>query len=124
MIKFVIIMETKSSSRTDWMYVKSVLDFYYVPRTYSNSPIFSKSKTELIRQDRKIAEIKKINPKETKIIIVADYDREENVNLEIEKYCTKQNYDLVWMNLDVEDVFLGNQINPREKAKQAERFQI
>ncbi len=56
-------------------------------------------------------------------MLCADYDREEKSNEEIIKYCFKNNYNLVWMNLDVEDVFLKKQVRQKEKVQQAINFQ-
>lgn len=123
MIKLIFIMETRSKSKTDWMYVKSTIDYYYKPRTFRILKIFAKCKTELIKQDVKIQnELDSFN-KTNKVIIIADYDREEETNNSIVKYCQKNNYELIWMNLDVEDVYLQKQINNRFKTKEAYDFQ-
>ena len=34
MFELIIVVETRSSNRSDWMYIKSALDYYYKPRFY------------------------------------------------------------------------------------------
>ena len=116
-------METRSAVRSDWMYIKSAIDYFYRPRTFALDKIFASSKGELIKQDKKLESKKNDKNREFKIIIVADYDREEEINDRIKKYCEKQDFDLVWMNLDVEDVFLGKQIKNKDKKTEAIKFQ-
>ncbi len=111
------------SNKSDWMYIKSTIDFFYLPRTFALDKIFATSKSELINQDIKIANKTKSIDREIKIIIVADYDREEELNNRIINYCKKKDYDLVWMNLDIEDVFLGKQIPNNHKKIEAINFQ-
>ena len=123
MIELVIVMETRASSKSDWMYIKSTIDYYYKPRTYSLKKIFAKTKTELIKQDTKINNQISNTQRTSKVIICADYDRDEEINLIIKKYCTDNSYDLVWMNLDVEDVYLGRQVSKNCKTKEAISFQ-
>ena len=123
MIELVFVMETKSSSKTDWMYIKSTIDYYYKPRTYSLKKIFAKSKSELIQQERKIKDAIKSTERIAQVIICADYDREEQLNNKIINYCRDNKYDLVWMNLDIEDVYLQRQVKERNKVKEAINFQ-
>ena len=123
MIKLVFVMETRSSNRSDWMYIKSTIDFFYKPRTFALDKIFATSKTELIKQDTKINAKTNDSSREIKVIMVADYDREEELNQKIENYCNAHDYDLVWMNLDVEDVYLGKQISSNQKKSEAINFQ-
>lgn len=49
MIRLIVICETRSSSKTDYKYIKSVIDYYYKPRSYSIKPIYATSKPELIK---------------------------------------------------------------------------
>ena len=122
MIKLVFVLETRSSNRSDWMYIKSTID-YYIPRTFSLDVIYANSKTKLILQNAKIKNKINNSDREVKIIIVADYDRDEELNYKIENYCNEKEYNLVWMNLDVEDVYLGRQVSRNLKKAEAISFQ-
>ena len=123
MIKLVFIMETRSSNKSDWMYIKSSIDYFYKPRTFALDKIFATTKSELISQDTKIKSKIDDSTREVKVIIVADYDRKEDLNDKIIKYCNDNDYDLVWMNLDVEDVYLGKQVPNNRKKSEAINFQ-
>jgi len=124
MKELIFIIETRASNGSDWMYIKSALDYYYKPRTYGIKKIFAKCKSELINQTRKVNNhILKCN-REPIVLLCADYDRDEKLNETITKYCLKNNYNLIWMNLDVEDVFLGKQVKQKEKEQQAINFQM
>ncbi len=123
MIKLVFIMETRSSNRSDWMYIKSSIDYFYKPRTFALDKIFATTKSELISQDTRIKSKIDDPTREVKVIIVAYYDREEDLNDKIIKYCNDNDYDLVWMNLDVEDVYLGKQVLDNRKKSEAINFQ-
>ena len=77
-------METRSSNRSDWMYIKSTIDYFYKPRTFALDKIFATSKTKLIKQDTKINAKTNDYSREIKVIMVPDYDREEELNQKIE----------------------------------------
>ncbi len=123
MKELIFVVETKASNDSDWMYIKSALDYYYKSRTYGIKKIYAKGKAELIHQDKKIYQHISKCEREPIVIICADYDREEEINKIIANYCFKNNYHLVWMNLDIEDVFWGNQVEQKEKVRQAILFQ-
>ena len=69
--------------------------------------------------------------------IIEDYEADEeknsneinnnnnsNVIFSLEKYCKENDYDLVWMNLNIEDVYLGKMVETKSKAKEAFKFQL
>ena len=123
MIELIIIMETTSQNLSDWMYIKSTLDYFYEPRTYGISKIFAGSKSKLIQQDENIKSKIKNTERTPIVILCADYDRDETLNKHIIDYCNKNSYQLIWMNLDIEDVYLGKQIKNSEKSIEAINFQ-
>ncbi len=53
MKELIVIIETRASNGSDWMYIKSALDYYYKPRTYGIKKIFANCKSELINQTKK-----------------------------------------------------------------------
>lgn len=56
-------------------------------------------------------------------MICADYDYENDPDNEaISNYCHSHSYDLVWMNVDVEDVFLGKTIPNKDKNRESFNF--
>lgn len=87
MIELIFLVETRASNKSDWMYIKSTLDFYYEQRTYGISKIFAKTKSQLIDQNENIKTKISNSSRTPKVIIVADYDRDENLNDKIIVYC-------------------------------------
>ncbi len=123
MYQLIFVMETTTSAKTDWMYIKKTIDFYYKPRSFSLEKVFSRTKPELIKQDKKINKIISNSVRKSIVFICADYDRDEEINNLIIKYCNDNNYNLIWMNLDIEDVYLGKQVSDKNKLKEAINFQ-
>lgn len=80
MKELIIIVDTRSSNRSDWMYIKSALDYYYKSRTYGIKKIFATSKTELINQTNKVNEYILKSQGEPIVLLCADYDRKEKLN--------------------------------------------
>ena len=124
MIELILIMETRSSNKSDYMYIKSTLDYYYEPRTYGIKKIFATTKSLLIKQEKKIEKLCNMIERKPVIIVIADYDQDEPLNDIITKYCLNKSYDLIWMNSDVEEVYLGEKISRKDKEKKAIAFQI
>lgn len=124
MLNLIFVLETTATNKSDWMYVKSVLDYYYGERTSHLHPIYAKSKSKLTNVGAKIKrEIENAKGK-TVVIICADCDEHDEVqNDKIKQYCEEQGYELVWMNRDIEDVFWAKKANNKEKEDLAVRFQ-
>ena len=123
MLELILIMETRASNKSDYMYIKSTLDYFYGTRTFAITPIYAKTKSQLIQQDVKIKKAIQDSKRKTIVIVCADIDREEELNSNIAAYCKNKAYELVWMNLDIEDVYWGKQVNKGQKASEAIKFQ-
>ncbi len=125
MIELIIVMETRASNESDWKYIKSALDYYYKPRTYGITKIFAKCKPELMKQDKRIEQaVKNAAPRKPVVVVCADYDRStDESNNDIIDYCKSNEFYLVWMNLDIEDVFWGEQIDDKYKSEKSNSFQ-
>ena len=124
MIELILIMETRSSNQSDYMYIKSTIDYYYQPRTFGITKIFATSKSQLTKQDNKIKNACKKTSRTPVIVVIADYDYDEKLNEEIKIYCKNNSINLIWMNSDIEDVYLGEKTKRKEKEKSAIAFQI
>lgn len=124
-MQLIIVIETRSSNQSDYKYIKSVIDYFYKPRSFTIKKIFASSKSELIRQDKKINKEIADYPDESKIIVFADTDKNDDaLNSKIIGYTNKNKFDLVWMNSDVEEVFLGRKVNKRNKGKEADNYLV
>lgn len=122
-MQLIIVCETRSSSKSDYKYIKSVLDYFYEPRSFSIKKIFASSKTSLIKQDSKISKIMSSYSEKSFVVLFADVDsKDDQLNNEIMNYARNRNFALVWMNQDVEDVFLGKSVNKKIKNAEADNY--
>ena len=122
-MQIILVVETRASCQSDYKYIKSAIDYFYVERKSQISKVFAKTKSELINCDAKISHYKTKYPGASEVIICADYDNSNNSdNIKIQQYCASRGYDLVWMNTDVEDVFLGKRVSSRTKSKELMNF--
>ena len=123
MIRLIVVCETRASSKTDYKYIKSVIDYYYKPRSYSIKPIYATSKSELIKQDKKIEKEISDYPGQVVVVLFADVDLgNDNLNNKIINYCNNKKYELVWMNGTIEEVFLGRKVSNKQKTKEANKY--
>lgn len=59
------------------------------------------------------------------MIICADLDKEDYaLNEKLENFCLKEGYHLVYMNKDIENVFLGRSVKQTSKVNAAHNFLI
>ena len=122
-MQVILVIETRASCKSDYRYVKSTIDYFYGERSYKISKIFAKTKSELIKQDFKIISYISRYEGKSVVLICADYDRDsDSLNNDIEKYCLTKQYELVWMNRDVEDVFWGHQVDDKNKDRESFKF--
>ena len=123
MLQLIIVMETRSSNKSDYMYIKSTIDYYYKPRTFGITKLYAETKSKLITQDAKIESIKAKTDRNVIVILCADYDREEELNKIIVTYCNANHYELVWMNPNIEEVYWGKHVDDKDKEREAIKFQ-
>ncbi len=122
-MQLIMIFETRASCKSDYRYVKSAMDYFYVERSYKLTPLFASSKSELTNQEGKIKKYKGLYAGDSAVIICADYDREDDENnAPISLHCKRCGYELVWMNRNVEEVFLGKSVPSRQKEKESTAF--
>lgn len=112
------VVEAKSDNKSDWIYIESVIHCHYEPRKHRHRAIYAGGKSKLTSIGR-INAAKKGASGKIHVIVCADKDRnDDHLNDEIIKFCKDNGFDLVWMNLNIEDVFLGEP-NVRTQDKQA-----
>lgn len=117
-MELILVMETRPSCKSDYRYIKSTIDYFYCSRQFQIKPIFAKCKGELIKQDKKIAEEMKRYGDKCVAVICTDYDSSSDPNNQkIENYCKEKGFDLIWMNRNVEEVYLGKmKIKSKDQA--------
>ena len=129
--QILLCVETNKQARTDYKYiVETIRHFYINDRKIKYRPIFLESKTKYNSKDK----VKEINNMinmfkgQTNVIYFIDVD-DYDVSTEtkdlfdkIVKYCKDNGYDFVFFTKDIEDVYIGRQIEKDEKVKAAEAF--
>ena len=123
MRQLIFVLEANSSSRTDYFYVKKCIDSIYGERAFKLTPIYAGCKSKLLQQEEKILDFESRYEGKTNVIVVSDVDEDDNLqNQKIVDYCKRSGFKLVWMNLDVEDVFWGKKAKKREKEVLARKY--
>lgn len=123
MPQLIFVFETNASAKTDYIYVKKCIDVFYGERSFKLTPIYAGCKSKLIQQQSKIVKNKEHYLGKTNVIIVSDVDEGDDLqNQKLIKYCMANNFKLVWMNLDIEDVFLGKRVKKSEKDTWSRKF--
>lgn len=117
-MQLILVLETRKSCNSDYRYIKATIDYFYKPRSFSIRPIYAKNKSELLNQERKIIDEKHKYGGQSVVVICADFDRQDDpLNNELFEYCKENDYELVWMNLNIEHVYLNDRnVTNKEKA--------
>ena len=129
-IQLLFVVETNEQSKSDYIYIKSVLDTVYNCRILNDvklSPVYMRGKGNY-KQNRITKQIESLQNKykkvgNTKVIYCIDTDQfdkktdDKRILNEIEFFCKKNGYDFVWFCHDVEEVFLGHSVPSCDKTK-------
>ena len=133
--QIIFVMEADAKSRSDYIYIRSILDEYYNFRSRNDvkiSEVFmggkgNYKKKKVINSIK--ADIKKYSAiGETHVIYcfdTDDYDKDPDdrkLLSDEEKYCRDNDYEFVWFCHDIEEVFLGKSVAKSEKTDIARRY--
>ena len=122
-MQLIVVVEANSTSKTDYMYVKQIIDCIFAPRSIQLVPIYAGNKSKVIKQDNKILGHIKSYEEKSEVLIVVDVDEGDDVlNKKIEKYCKDHNYQLIYMNKNIEEVFWNKSVKEKEKIDFARKF--
>lgn len=130
--QILLCMECRQQSKTDYVYIKEMIDhfFMYDKNKTSIKPVWMTSKGQYhsAKVRKKIAEYVKGFPGDTTVVYFIDIDHwdtnpvDQKMLEDIKNYCGEKGYEFVWLCRDVEDVFLGRQVDKRTKVSEASRF--
>ena len=125
-------VETNKRANTDYIYISETLNNYY---SYDNhkvsiKPVYLETKTKYNSKEvqKTIREWKKAFSGTTIVIYCIDTDsidtkyEDSKMFEQIQKYCDDNKYELAWFCHDVEEVYLGKQVSPKEKVSEAAKF--
>jgi len=135
-IQIVLVMETNEKSKSDYMYIRSILNCWYDLQSRTDRkivPIFMNGKGNY-KNKRVISKIEKSRQAyrngDTCVVYCFDtdkYDTDPNELLTLtqeQNYCTKNGYEFVWFCHDIEEVFLGKSIPNSDKTDKAREYMI
>ena len=109
-MQLIIMVEANKKSKSDYMYVRSVINNYYKMRLFAIKPVYAGGKGNFENKKKEIEKLKKDYDGESFVLVVADIDPANNpansLNDGIKQFCLENKYELAWMNLTIEDVFL------------------
>lgn len=116
-------VESDKTCKSDWWYIESIIRHFYESMNYSRKAICVGGKGNLTKKPKITAETKKARG-ESHVIVVADKDtNDELTNKRIVEFCEKNKYRLVWMNPNIEGVFLDDpNVKKEEKGKRSREF--
>ena len=136
-IQLVFVVETDERSRTDYIYINSVLEELYHVRMANNvklSTVFMGGKRNYNKR-KVISRIEALckgyrNNGETKVIYCFDTDKydtdpqDKRILNEEENYCRTNGYEFVWFCHDIEEVFVGVSVEDNEKVNRAKQYAV
>lgn len=124
-------VEADKKSRTDYQYIEAVIKYFFVDdRKIIYRPIFMGGKAKYTSKSvvNEIAKKKKDFKGTTDVIYFVDTDnynssqQDRKLLEDIKSFCYTNSYELVYFTKDIEDVFLGETIEDREKVKKVADF--
>lgn len=133
-LQLIFVVETNERCKSDWIYIKSVLNQYY---TYGNnvkiSPVYMDGRGNYKKKETMIqtmiSQYKKMSDNnETKVIFCFDCDRydtnpdDRDFLNSSRKFCKEKGYEYIWFCRDIESVFLGRKISDKQKKREAANY--
>lgn len=132
-MQLIVVYETKKNANTDAIYFNRYLDdvFPSLKGHIKKSAVYLESKTRYADALKTITSLQKkyafLNPNERQEVLYCvdtDYgnDGVAELNKRIAAFCQDKGFHLAWFHRDVEEVFLGERVDKREKVQRAKRF--
>lgn len=128
--QYIFCVESNSKSKTDWKYIKTIINCYYQKNDDKYSQVYLNGKGNYDSKSiaKKIKELVNKYKGISKIIYCIDLDEFENNKADnifytkIEKYCLENNYELVYFVRNIEEVIWNKKVENNEKNGLANKF--
>ena len=134
----IFVIESKSEKEnSDGIYLKETLEHFYeydkmntlIKFVFMNGKGNYDKKSVVKKIEDFVKQAKAVN-KDTQETVFYMFDKDETVasnadvifNKTVSDYCVQKGYDIIWMNKNVEDVYLGNEIDGKLKVREAAKF--
>lgn len=124
-------VESNKQEQIDWLYIESMIKHMFVlDNNIVRRPVFMNSRTRYnsVKVQKEISRYRNTSYESVSIIYCVDTDKyETNADQKREfenivKYCSANDYDLVWFCHDIEEVCIGHSVSDSEKKAYATRF--
>lgn len=128
-VQLIFCVETNKKTKSDWYYLNSLIQqFYCVDTSVKLSVVYMDGKNKY-KQKSVLNDIKELHNmfRGDNTYVIYCFDTDDIVNSpkalsfmkEVEDYCLRNVFDLVWFNRDIENVLLGKSVSNSEKATYA-----
>lgn len=127
-MQVIVIVEASKESKSDWMYINSLLKYKYDVTGHKLSPIYLNGKGRYKNVYKKVEELKKNYYDSSVVVMCIDVDSISNVHSDVKlydkiyRYAISHKYKFVWFNRDIEDVFRNERVSKSQKTKKAIEF--
>ncbi len=125
----IFLVETTSKNKSDEMYIRSLLSFRYDYAGDKLKFIYLEGKGNYFNKQKEINRLKANFNNNAKVYMCIDLDNDIKMdnnsilNDKIYEFCLNYNYEYIWFNEDIEQVFLGHSIAASvDKKREAEKF--
>lgn len=125
---YIFLVETNKNNKSDEMYIKSLLNKRYDYLGSKLKFIYLDGKGNYNKKEKEIKNLKSKYNGKTKVFMCIDLDRTDKqpynleLNNEIMKYCRKNDFEFIWFNENIEQVFLGRSVDATCKKTEATGF--
>lgn len=134
-LQLIIVVETNEECKSDWIYIKDTIEhFYQYDQAKTKfTPIYMDGKGKYKTKEKKIRTAISqyaYSNKENQSIVIYFFDcdkydtqpQDERFLTEAKQYCDTKGYDFVWFCRDIEQVYLGESIEKKQKKDAAKAF--
>lgn len=121
----IFLVETTSKNKSDEMYIRSLLSYKYIYTGDKIKFIYLEGKGNYSTKQSEINRLKNNFNNNAKVYMCIDLDNDIKMqnnsflNDKIYNFCLKNNYEYIWFNEDIEQVFLGHSVASSDKKKRS-----
>lgn len=133
--QFVFVVETNKKCQSDWMYIKDTIEHFYTfdGTQVKLSTVYMDGRGNYKKKEKDIqsliSQYKASSKKnQSKVIYCFDCDNfdmnaeDENFLKNAKQYCEENGYEFVWFCRDIEQVYIGKQVEKSQKRTEAATF--
>lgn len=131
-MQLIFLVETNPNNKSDFIYISKLINIKYKLNNNKISVIYLNGKGNYKKKNNEIKNLinryKTIG--ESKVFVCLDTDclttNVNNLNFlnEVSNFCENYNYEHIWFNLNIEDVFLKKVVNNSDKKQAALKYKL